>query len=481
MSKNLNYTACLTAALLPCTGACKDTRWVWESTELAAVAESVVVEPLKFGKSWAYALEFDDGGIFARDVAESMLTRFGFTDAPPGVPGGRTMPFVASLAIYPLVIDGGNNEFLNWEHIRALQAKGWGVSNHSYWHTGNHWEPENFLDEAQMRRELFWSQGVFSHFLSDGHKILRHFVYPSGDSRYRPFLAEYGLNTTSVAFKDGNLLTVTPAVVDVDSNSVLTNRNNMDAGAWDKRSGDDMDSFPQPRPEPGAFVLDFTHGMGKAGGPNALRWERRLGQISSQFGAEGDDSLWCGSTAEIMAYQAVATRARAGVDKGGIFVEVPEGSCESPLTLRIRLGRPLDSSLLVPPGALVYRRGTEIWVTTPPLGSDATPEFLRAKPVHAGPFHEKIVLPTAIRLAGVRLLQNGNPGDDFVPDISWVAKDGSQGRVPVENILKWSPMKSRWGHWLLFPIVPDQPAPEVVELSFSPSPYFKGVELWSVE
>ncbi len=481
MAKNFNYAACLTAALLPCTGLCEDTRWLWESPELAAAAESVIVEPLKFGKSWAYALEFDDGGIFARDVAEPMLGKLGFTDAPPGVPGGRKMPFVASMAIYPFVIDGGNNTLLTWEQLRALRAKGWGVSNHSYWHTGNHWEPKDFLDEAQMRRELFWSQAVFAHFLSDGHEILRRFVYPSGDYHYGPFLAEYGLNTTPVAFKNGNSLTATPAAFDAGSKYLLANRNNMDAGAWDKRGGDDMDSFPQPRPQPGDFVLDFTHGMGKAGEPNVLRWERRLGRIFSEFGAEGDDSMWCGSSAEIVAYHAAATKARAGIDKAGIFVEVPEGSAKTPLTLRIKLARPLDSLPPAPPGAIVYRQGNDVWVTTPPLGSDATPGFLRAKPVHAGPFEEKIVLPAAVRLAAVRLLQNGNPGDGFVPEISWVAKDGSKGKVPVENILRWSPIKSRWGNWLLFPIVPDQPTPEVVELNFSPSPNFKGVELWSLE
>ena len=63
----------------------------------------------------------------------------------------------------------------------------------------------------------------------------------------------------------------------------------------------------------------------------------------------------------------------------------------------------------------------------------------------------------------------------------WLAKDGSTGRIPVENVLRWVPTKSRWGNWLLFPVVPDQAAPDVVELDFKPSPCFKRVEVWTIE
>ena len=51
----------------------------------------------------------------------------------------------------------------------------------------------------------------------------------------------------------------------------------------------------------------------------------------------------------------------------------------------------------------------------------------------------------------------------------------------MENVLRWVPTKSRWGNWLLFPVVPDQPAPEVVELDFKPSRSFKRVEVWTIE
>ena len=455
--------------------------WRWKCPELAAAARSVTVEPVKFGKSWAYALEFDDGGTFAQDIAVPILEKFIYTDAPPGVSGGRKMPFVASVAVYPFVLDGENNTLLTWEQIRGLREKGWGVSNHSYWHTGNHWEPKDFLDEAQMRRELFWSQAILSHFLSGEKEICRRFVYPSGDFHYGPFLAEYGLNTTPIAFKNGNSLTAPIPPFDAESKYHLTNRNNMDAGAWDKRGGDDMDSFPQPRPAPGDFVLDFTHGMGKAGETNVLRWERRLGKISAEFGSGGDDSVWCGSTGEIIAYHAAAAKARAGSDRSGIFVDVPEGAFKSPLTLKIKLSRPLDALPAPPPGALVYRQGDQIWLTTPPLGDDSAPGVPRAKPVHDGPFQEKISFDKPVRLAAVRILQKGDPGAGFVPEITWVAKDGTNGRVPVENVLRWVPTKSRWGNWLLFPVVPDQPAPEIVELNIKPSPAFQKLELWATE
>ena len=188
-----------------------ESTWRWECPELAGAVGTVTVEPVKFGKAWAYGLEFDDGGSFAWDLAAPMLEKFRYTDAPPGVAGGHAKPFVASVAVYPFVIGGENNTLLTWEQIRGLRDKGWGVSNHSYWHTGNHWEPKEFLDEAQMRRELFWSQAVLARFLSDGNEICRRFVYPSGDFHYGPFLAEYGLNTTPVALKGGNSLTAPPA------------------------------------------------------------------------------------------------------------------------------------------------------------------------------------------------------------------------------------------------------------------------------
>ncbi|MEI6033558.1 MAG: hypothetical protein WCS65_04645 [Verrucomicrobiae bacterium] len=462
-------------------GFCADATWRWECPELGAAAESVTVEPVKFGKSWAYALEFDDGGVFAQTIAAPMLEKLSFTDAPPGVSGGRKISFVASMALYPFVLDGDNGTLLTWEQIRGLRDKGWGVSNHSYWHTGNHWEPKEFLDEAQMRRELFWSQAVLSHFLAGGKEIIRRFVYPSGDFHYGPFLAEYGLNTTPVAVKNRNSLSDPPAPFDAATKFRLTDRNNMDAGAWDKRGGDDMESFPQPRPAPGELVLDFTHGMGKEGESNVLRWERRLGKIASDFGAGGDDSVWCGATGEIIAYHATAIKARAGSDKGGVFVEVPPGSFKTPLTLRIKLSRPLEKLPAAPPGALLYRQGDQLWLTTPPVGDDLTPGFLRAKPAHTGPFQQKITFAQPVRLAAVRILQKGDPGAGFVPEIAWLAKDGSTGKVPVENALRWVPTKSRWGNWLLFPVVPDQPAPEVVELNFNPSPCFKQVEVWTIE
>ena len=480
MKTMTHWLACLAAAST--VGSVRgESTWRWECPELAAAVGTVAVEPVKFGKAWAYGLEFDDGGSFAWDLAAPMLEKFRYTDAPPGVSGGHAKPFVASVAIYPFVIGGENNTLLTWEQIRGLRDKGWGVSNHSYWHTGNHWDPKEFLDEAQMRRELFWSQAVLARFLSDGKEICRRFVYPSGDFHYGPFLAEYGLNTTPVALKDSNSLTAPILPFGAESKYHLTNRNNMDAGAWDGRGGDDMDSFPQPRPAPGDFVLDFTHGMGKPGEANVLRWDRRLGKIADKFGAGGDDSVWCGSTGEIIAYHATAAKARAGSDKGGIFVEVPEGSFKTPLTLKIKLSRPLKTLPSPPPGALLYRQGDEIWLTTPPLGDDSTPGFLRAKPVHEGPFQEKILFEKPVRLAGIRILQKGDPGTGFVPEIIWVAKDGSAGRVPVENVLRWVPTKSRWGNWLLFPVVPDQPAPEIVELNFKPSPVFQKLEIWAIE
>jgi len=454
--------------------------WSWEDAGLAGRIDSVEILPVKYGKDWAYALEFDDGGSYALEVAKPMLERFAYTDAPPGVPGGTRRPFVASLALYPFMLDSGNRAFLSWEQVRELRGAGWGVVNHSYWHTGNHWQPENALEESQLRRELFWSQAILSYFVFDGEKMCRRIVYPSGDFHYGPYIAEYGLIALPLASEKGNTLLGEPPPFDADSKFRLSHRNNMDAAAWDNRGGGDLDSFPEPRPAPGQLVLDFTHGIGKPGEPNLARWERRLGQIATHYGAEGDDSVWMASTAEILAYRRAAVLATVRLTSNGLAVEVPDGAPEAALTLRLKLKNPDAPLPEPPPGTRLHRAGAEAWLTTPTLGDDATPEFLRVARVHHGPFLESVHFEQPIRLAAVRILQRGDLRG-FVPEISWRGPNGETGEVPVQNILRWSPLASRWGAWLLFPLVPDLPAPEVVEILIKPSPHFHGIEVWSLK
>jgi len=115
------------------------------------------VSPLKYGKSWAYSIEFDDGTVFPVQYAEALISQFKYTDAPPGVAGGKERPFVATCAINPYTIDTPNTTILTWTQLKSLMEKGWGIVNHSYWHTGVHWDPDKMNSPDQFQRELFWS------------------------------------------------------------------------------------------------------------------------------------------------------------------------------------------------------------------------------------------------------------------------------------------------------------------------------------
>ena len=166
----------------------------WEYPLKGGVKPSKVsTSTFLYGKTWAYAIELDDGNVLSKTVAQPLFAEYKFTDAPPGAKGGREMPFVGTAAIMVCNMAGGNATVLSWADVKELLANGWDIANHSYWHTGCHWDKTKLLSPDQFRRELFWSQAVFSHYVYDDKRAPLTFVYPSGDYNYKPFMKEFNL------------------------------------------------------------------------------------------------------------------------------------------------------------------------------------------------------------------------------------------------------------------------------------------------
>jgi hypothetical protein len=66
--------------------------WEWKPAADEIASPKVEICPLKYDKEWAYAVEIDDGPASTLTVAQPLLARFAFTDAPPGLAGGRSCP-----------------------------------------------------------------------------------------------------------------------------------------------------------------------------------------------------------------------------------------------------------------------------------------------------------------------------------------------------------------------------------------------------
>jgi hypothetical protein len=150
----------------------------WQYSWTPAAGESTPkaeVCPLKYGKTWAYAVEIDDNPASTLTVSQPLLARYSWNDAPPGVAGGKHRPFVGTAAIVLGGINTGNSTRLSLEQINELKKNGWGIANHSYWHTGNHWDKSKFLKPEEFQRELFWSQALFAHLV--GEAVLQHISF----------------------------------------------------------------------------------------------------------------------------------------------------------------------------------------------------------------------------------------------------------------------------------------------------------------
>lgn len=458
----------LWACLLLGTVSVHAAEWSFEWTPAADESASVKAEvtPLKYGKVWAYAVEIDDGPECTLTVAEPLLKKFAFTDAPPGIPGGRPMPFVGGAAIFLMRAVTTNKTFLSIDQLHELEARGWRVINHSYWHTGNHWDPAAKLTPAQFRRELYWSQALLAALVWNGRSDT-HFAYPNGDYNYAPYLAEFGIRSASSV--GGNVRTLSgPA-----DSFLRLQRNWLDQKRW-AADGDALHRVPVTEPAQGDLMIDFTHSMdADPASDNSLRWVQRLTAIASRFGKDGSDTLWCAPTAELVAYTLAAREAKTEVRKGRLTVMLPDSAPGSALTVKLSGVSP-RSQFKAPEGGAVYRQGGDVWITTPLLGKrGAEPPKPLLKRVYQGPV-ANVKFPVPAKIAGVRIQQAGRLMENL--KITLVTPTGSTDElVPADQ----AAVKQNWGVWLLYPTLPDRPAVLAREVMVTSDPALKEMEIWA--
>lgn len=370
--------------------------WTWKATGAAPRAEMC---PFKYGKQWAYAIEIDDGPKWARAFAVPFLAEYTYTDAPPGISGGKPRPFVGGLAV--IVNAVGANEIVNWDDLKAMTVAGWGVINHSLSHSGRSWGDEaGRLSDDQIKEDGFWSQALIAHGMGS-HRAPTAYVYANGYVDYNRggTLAGLGLR---IATRVGGQ---TPADVTMgEINWLDYGRNYLDEGPWSRdQKGEPMSGIPVLDGDGpvNRFVIDFTHGIEqKPDTANHQRWRTRLKTISERWGAAGKDNLWCAPTGAIADYLRAARSAKVVAGRGKLTVTIPDDIPGTALTIRLS-GIPEKAPLTAPPGGVLHRQGDTVWVTTPLIGEAGTPSPLPGlRQVYAGPPGE-IKLDKACDVAGV--------------------------------------------------------------------------------
>ena len=378
-------------------------------------APKIEVCPLKYGKSWAYSFEQDDGPVSTLTVTQPFLAKYQWNDAPPGVAGGVNRPFVGTVAVI-LGSVGNNDTVLSFEQIAELKKLGWGIANHSFWHSGVHWDPKLLNTPAQNRRELFWSQTFFTELIGNG-RAASHFVFPNGDYNYGPFLKEFGLlaGTRTSGWSPHNLL-------DPKLNWLNYPRSYLDEGNW-ANSNDVMQEFPAA-PQNGDFLIDFTHEMnGDPQSANQRRWTARLDHISQTWGPKGDNSMWVAPSDEVVAYFMAARAATVKMDGKQLEVTLPPGAPGSALTLKIS-GLSEKTRLQSPAGGTIYRWNDAAWLTTPLIGEPgAAPPSPQVRRIYQGEI-KNLNWAKPVAIAGVRIKRSGNLAADFTLKIDAVTPDG---------------------------------------------------------
>ena len=435
---------------------------------------SASIAPLKYGKVWCYSVEMDDGGISALAM-DRLLAELFYTDAPGGVAGGGKRRCVGGLALIGCGL-ARNNKSLSLEDIRRLQAAGWGVVNHGYWHTGCHWDLSKRPDRAQFDREVFWSQVVFGQlFFGDGRAPAHH-VYPNGDYAYDESLRKYGI-------RSGSLVGGKRPVVGEEIDFYRVGRTYLDGGVWEKNGeGDPLWQY-KPEPQPGELFLDFTHGINEdENSASYQRWKTRLETIAANHGAQGRDDVWAATAQEYIAYVELAKAAKVSVGGGALRVEYPAGLPGAALTVVLE-NLPEGAELAAPEGGLLYRRGTTAWLTTPLLGLPevATPQRMRV--AYAGEFKPEIKFETPVKFAGARVFQAGGGKKEDFAGVEVVAEVvGPAGEVVrIARNDRWVELGPQWGMWDMISRMPEGEAVECSVLRITPLPYYEQLEVWVLD
>jgi len=446
--------------------------WTYSWTPATGdVAPTVDVTPLKYGKTFAYAVEIDDCPASTRSVVLPLLSAHHFTDAPPGVVGGNPLPFVGGVAVMMQRL-GGNETYLSVDDLKHLQSVGWGLINHSYWHAGRTYgTPPEILSEEQIKTDLFWSQSILASHAPDG-RAPSHFVYPNGYTAYNTQLQSFGLYSGS-RVGGSNRATVDNA----DLKLMDLNRAYLDEGAWQAHGkGEPMHGFPD-EPAPGQFLIDFTHNIDSdESSDNHKRWTQRLATIEQRFGQPGKDSVWCAPTGDVVDYTLARRAAIVQSRAGEIRVTLPDDVPGAPLTLKIEgVGEAVE--LKSPAGGVVYRSGTTVWLTTPLIGLRAstapTPKVVCAYEGDA----VNVKFPTPVQIAAVRILQAGEVPDTYAFKLDAVNADGTTTSLLTPDTP--APGKA-WGVWKLYDVVPNRPAVRASGVNLAPDPAFKQMQVWVV-
>ena len=460
MNKLLPFTAVAAFLMLPSAHAAQ-----WEY-HFQGPQLTVEIAPLKYDKSWAYAVEIDDGPASTIQVSMPLLAKYQWNDAPPGVAGGQNRPFVGTAAVSLNSIGTGNSTYLSRAQIDELKVAGWGIVNHSYWHTGNHWDKSQFLKPEDFRRELFWSQVIFADQAGDG-RAATHFVYPNGDFYYQPYLKEFGLRSAS------RVSSSSPHNMrDPKWNPLDLDRNYLDQEPWATQNNP-LFGLPDA-PNAGDLIIDLTHGMnGDAKSANRKLWTARLDHIARNYGAQGDNSLWVAPTDEIVNYHLAAQAAKIRVEAGVITVTLPDDAPASALTLKIS-GLSEKTNLPAQDAATPLRRGDVAWLTTPLIGQTGaelpTPKL---KKIYSGPVKD-LSWDEPVKIAGVRLLQSGPIAAEPIFKLDIEAPDGkTKSLLPAD-----AKIADAWGRWLLFPTIPDRAAMAARALKVLPDQNLRQMEVW---
>jgi hypothetical protein len=426
----------------------------------------VVVSPFMYGKSWAYAVEIDDGPASTLTVSQPLLARYGWNDAPPGVRGGSNKPFVGAAAVVVGSI-GRNSTVLSYEQLDELKKHGWSIVNHSYWHSGVHWDKSKMNTPEQFRRELFWSQSILAEFVGNG-RATTHLVFPNGDYNYGPYLHEFGLRSGSRTSGSSPRNLFDPKL-----NLLNFSRNYLDTEPWQEKN-DALHGLPE-KPKSGDFIIDFTHGMNAdPESVNNKLWVERLNHIAKSWGPEGDNSMWVAPTDEVFDYFLAAREAKATATAGSLAVNIPDGMPGTPLTIKIT-GLGDKTNLKAPAGGTLYRQGDTAWLTTPVIGEPGTPAPApRIRRIYAGEV-KNLAWDKPVAIAGVRFLHEGRHAQGPVT-VNILKPDGQTETIVS---LDKAALEKTWGR-VLNPIVPDRAAIPAKELQVTPDKSLKEMEVWAV-
>ena len=459
------------ACVVPALAQAAEWSWQWPAGAAGDAAPQVEVCPYLYGKEWAYAVEIDDGPVLVRDIAQPLFAKQHFSDAPPGVSGGKALPFVGGVSVMVVRV-GGNNTFLSWDDLRKLQGQGWGIINHSYYHKGRTWgEPPEILSAGQVRDDLFWSQAVIAEEM--GGRPPTHFVYPNGYMGYAEYLGEFGMHSGTRVGGSSVRFPYAPEAKPLDAT-----RSYLDEGNWKKwGNAEALWDFPaKDGPAPGEMVIDFTHGIDKPGTENHTRWEKRLDFIGQTYGTAGKDSIWCAPSGEIFDYVNARKQAKVSVTGSGIRVSVPDSLAGSRLTLKAsKLQGDLGE---LPEGTVAYRQADTVWITTPVIGqAGAAPVAPAVKRVYAGPA-QSTALEKPSKIAAIRLLQQGGAAAGNELKIVARTPDGQEVSLitPEQKTLA-----DGWGIWHLYSLVPNREAVMADRVEITADPSVRQMEIWVTE